>query len=128
MLTDYVDIQLRFEDTLKLISRPPPGTSDADLQAARVRLGDYSRTVPRLLQLLPGVFTDKTNVQSSAALAIMLNAIHGAAKALLYAGTIPQRQRPAISRSLVDVDRLHLLQDAARDSFLGNLESCVEAV
>jgi hypothetical protein len=78
-----------------------------------------------LLQLLPGVFSDKTDLQSQAALAFMLKDLNRLAGVFSGAGNF---KRPGVSRALMDVDRLHLLQDTARDSFLANLGSCVEAV
>lgn len=125
LFAEYAEIQLYLHQTLLKSIQPPLGTSPADLQEIRYRINDYAHTIPRLLQLLPGVFTDKTNVQGAAALAHMLQKLHNAANAFVSSGVIA---RPPVSKAMVDVDRLHLLQDAARDRFMGNLDSCVEAL
>ena len=125
LFADYVDIALHLDETILFVTRPPPGTPPAELTAARERLAAYKASIPRLLQLLPGVFTDKTDLQSAAALSCMLKELSRLANAFVLGDDF---KRPGVSRALMDADRLHLLQVTARDSFVGNLGTCVVAV
>ena len=93
-------------------------------------LSKLAQSLPRSIQLLPALFPDTDDVQQIAALSDMLSELHNVAGLLHQAGyvsptgqpdrptlIVPQIARPQVSPVMVDVDRLHLLQAAAFDSF-----------
>jgi len=82
------------------------------------RLSQLANDLPRLLRLLPALFPTE-GVQQVACLSDMLSALHHLAGQLSLANLIT---RPAVPDTLVDVDRLHLLQSSAYDAFSAALE------
>jgi nuclear pore complex protein Nup98-Nup96 len=97
------------------------------------RSTQLSNDLPRLLRLLPALFPHTENVQQVACLSDMLSALHHLAGQLSLANLVrssfgvldeadDQISRPAVDDSMVDVDRLHLLQSSAYDRFSATLE------
>jgi nuclear pore complex protein Nup98-Nup96 len=85
------------------------------------RLTHLANDLPRLLRLLPALFpTD--GVQQVACLSDMLSALHHLAGQLSLANLV---SRPAVPDTMVDVDRLHLLQSSAFDAFSTALEGVI---
>lgn len=146
VFVDYVDIRQNLESTVKILHGSHVGSTPAQHAEAGHRLAAYARTVPKLLQLVPTVLSDRQNVQNRAALADVLSYLHMLASSLssfVSRSPLPchcthlglwlnadgiQIPRPPVTPLLVDVDRLHLLQDTAGDAFMRNLQSCATAV
>ncbi|WVQ78080.1 hypothetical protein IAT38_000161 [Cryptococcus sp. DSM 104549] len=94
------------------------GNHPDPIEAANVN--DRAQTLPRVLQLLPALFLNKTDVQQVAGLSEMLSPLYEMASALYSAGYIPKQ---TVSASLVDEDRLHLLQESAHEAFSRSLDA-----
>ncbi|ODN73518.1 hypothetical protein L202_08018 [Cryptococcus amylolentus CBS 6039] len=101
------------EDTAPLLmsvlrsgSRPDPR------QVAE--LNERAQVLPRLLQLLPSLFSDRNDVQQVAGLSEILSPLADLASALSGAGYIAKQP---VSVNLVDEDRLHLLRESAFEAF-----------
>ncbi|EIW69491.1 hypothetical protein TREMEDRAFT_62352 [Tremella mesenterica DSM 1558] len=115
LFIDYADIVEQVPKLLEEVLRHPHKTQE------RVRLSVISQNVPRVIQLLPALFPDKEDTQQMAVISDMLSELHQIAGGLSMAGYM---DRPAVSNvSLVDVDRLHLLQAKAYDVFEKSLNA-----
>lgn len=137
LLLEYIDIKTEvpalLRDVLSAGSVPDPIQQN--------RLVKLANDIPRLLRLLPALFRRDGDVQQMACLSDMLSALHHLAGQLSLANYVSlnspsaqcqiangdQMVRPTVSNSLVDVDRLHLLQSSAFDSFNARLEGLASA-
>ncbi|WWC69668.1 uncharacterized protein I206_103611 [Kwoniella pini CBS 10737] len=82
-------------------------------------LQNHSRNLPRILQLLPALFPDKTNLEQVAGLSEMLSPLYQLAGLLHNAGYVSKQPVP---NYLVDEDKLNLLQASAFEKFNRSLE------
>jgi nuclear pore complex protein Nup98-Nup96 len=113
-------IKKLFIDYIDTITEVPALLKDALVTGTHSpRLGGLSSGLPRLLRLLPALFPREDDVQQVACLSDMLSALHHLAGQLSLADII---SRPGVPDTMVDVDRLHLLQSSAFDSFSATLE------
>lgn len=116
LFLDYLDIVNNTKPLLASVLRAgshPDPAEDAELKR-------LSKSVPRVIQLLPALFPAKDDVQQVASLSEMLSALQNLSAVLHMNGRI---ERPPISDLLVDKDRLHLLQGAATESFERSLSA-----
>ncbi|TXT13738.1 hypothetical protein VHUM_01105 [Vanrija humicola] len=117
---DYLDIVTHVRPLLRSVLRA--GAHPDPQEAAD--LSKLAKSLPRVIQLLPALFPDSTDVQQVASLSHMLSQLQKLAVPLHAAGYIP---RPPVSKLLVDKDRLHLLQGAATESFEQSLSALTAA-
>lgn len=119
LFLDYLDITSRVKPLLaatRRVAHPDP------VEAAELRR--HADNIPRVLQLLPALFPDRSDVQQVASLSDMLSQLQALASELHAAGHMP---RPPVSDLLLDKDRLHLLQESATESFDKSLQALVAA-
>lgn len=123
LLLDYISIDTEVPSLLKdVLSSSSAATSVEEAALVKIkqaRLAQLANDIPRLLRLLPALFPNINNVQQVACLSDLLSGLHHLAGQLSLANYVA---RPPVSDSLVDVDRLHLLQSSAYDSFNARLE------
>lgn len=125
LFIDYADLLEHARELLASVIRA--GDEPDPFEAAR--LAKLASTLPRTLQLLPGLFPDKNDVQQTAVLSDMLSALHDLASAFHQAGYLDKPASTAGATSaLVDVDRLHLLQERALADFDKVLQGAVAVV
>ncbi|OCF35297.1 nuclear pore complex protein Nup98-Nup96 [Kwoniella heveanensis BCC8398] len=106
-------------DTARLLSSVLQAGSHPDPRDSAA-LTEHTRTLPRVLQLLPALFPDKRDTQQVASLSEMLSPLYQLAGVLHNAGYIAKQSVPTY---LVDEDRIHLLQGAAYESFNKSLDA-----
>ncbi|ORY25742.1 nuclear protein 96-domain-containing protein [Naematelia encephala] len=110
LLVDYVNLVTRVPDLLTSVLRA--GSVPDPIE--RASLVNLAKSLPRVIQLLPALFPDKDDVQQVASLSDMLSELHQLAGTLYDAGYVG---RLAVGGLLVNVDRLHLLQERAFGDF-----------
>nr|XP_019002371.1 nuclear pore complex protein Nup98-Nup96 [Kwoniella mangroviensis CBS 8507]OCF65832.1 nuclear pore complex protein Nup98-Nup96 [Kwoniella mangroviensis CBS 8507] len=111
----YLDWADLTSDTAKLLTSVLSSGSHPDPRESSI-LSEHSKTLPKVLQLLPALFPDKNNIQQVASLSEMLSPLYQLAAVLHNAGYINKTMVPP-SNYLVDEDRLDLLQMAAVERF-----------
>ncbi|WVW83374.1 hypothetical protein I302_105393 [Kwoniella bestiolae CBS 10118] len=111
----YLDWADLTSDTAKLLTSVVSSGSNPDPRESST-LSEHSKTLPKVLQLLPALFPDKSNSQQVASLSEMLSPLYQLAAVLHNAGYISKSMVPP-SNCLVDEDRLDLLQMAAVERF-----------
>ncbi|WOO81507.1 Nucleoporin [Vanrija pseudolonga] len=113
---EYLEIVTEVKGLLKSVKNAGahPDPHDAE------KLSRLGKSLLRVIQLLPALFPDTTDVQQVASLSYMLSQLQVLAVGLHEEGVIP---RPPVSKLLVDKDRLHLLQGAATESFEQSLSA-----
>lgn len=117
LFIDYINIKSEVPTLLKqLLLALQTNTVDRHQQT---RLVTLANDIPRVLRLLPALFPNGKDVQQVACLSDMLSALHHLAGQLSLADFM---QRPSVPDSLIDVDRLHLLQSSAYDTFDTSLD------
>ncbi|GMK55427.1 hypothetical protein CspeluHIS016_0204830 [Cutaneotrichosporon spelunceum] len=118
LFLDYLDIRGRVKPLLVATRRAGAHPDPHDASELR----DLGESIPRVLQLLPSLFPDRSDVQQVASLTDMLSTLHALASDLHDAGYMA---RPPVSDLLLDKDRLHLLQESATESFDQSLQALV---
>jgi nuclear pore complex protein Nup98-Nup96 len=118
LFLDYLEIRARVKPLLAAARRS--GAHPDPREASELR--QLADNIPRVLQLLPSLFPDRTDVQQVASLSNMLGTLQALASDLHCAGYMP---RPPVSDLLLDKDRLHLLQESATESFDKSLQALV---
>ncbi|BEI93211.1 uncharacterized protein CcaverHIS019_0508390 [Cutaneotrichosporon cavernicola] len=118
LFLDYLDIRARVKPLLAATRRAGAHPDPRDAS----ELQDLAESIPRVLQLVPSLFPDRSDVQQVASLTDMLSTLQALASDLHSAGYMP---RPPVSDLLLDKDRLHLLQESATESFDKSLEALV---
>jgi len=108
---DYVDCVTRIPELTAAGQETIPDATEA------AELERLNRTVPQLIQLLPGNFPDRNNWQHNVCVARMLSI-------LLELQLLPAASRPQVPAGLVpEADRLHFIQTTALRRFNRTLQA-----